>query len=95
MNKDITIIGNNNKLYRGRIDSCQIIPLKKSKENKLKLKSNIDENNQIYLDQFNQTNKTIIDEHLFEYLDWQIEFNEQVFRRKINKKVQSIFSSLN
>jgi len=80
INKDITIVGNNTKLYRGRIDSCQIIPLKKIKENKLKIKSNINENNeknQIYLDQFNQTNQTIIDEHLFEYLDWQIQFNEQ------------------
>ncbi|CAF4398062.1 unnamed protein product, partial [Rotaria sp. Silwood2] len=78
--QDISIVGNNNKLYRGRIDSCQIIPLKTTKEKKSKIKTNINENNeimQINFDQLDLTNKTIADEHLFEYLDWQTQFNEQ------------------
>jgi hypothetical protein len=85
--EDITIVGNNNKFYRGQINSCQIIPLKKIKEKNLKKKLSINENNEkinkIHFDQFNQTNKTIIDENLFEYLDWNILFNEKVFFFKI------------
>jgi len=53
----------------------------------LKKKLSINENNEkinkIHFDQFNQTNKTIIDENLFEYLDWNILFNEKVFFFKI------------
>ncbi|CAF1055630.1 unnamed protein product, partial [Rotaria sordida] len=78
--QDISIVGNNNKLYRGRIDSCQIIPLKTTKEKKSKIKINVDENNEIMkinFDQLDQTNKTIADEYLFEYLDWQTQLNEQ------------------
>jgi hypothetical protein len=83
--KDVLIMGNNKKLYRGRIDSCEIIPLKNSKEIKSKLRKNIDENNEtikINFDQVDQINKTIADEHLFEYLDWQTQFNEQVIRKR-------------
>ncbi|CAF0727356.1 unnamed protein product [Rotaria sp. Silwood1] len=78
--QDILIVGNNNKLYRGRINSCQIIPLKTTKEKKSKIKTNVDENNEILkinFDQLDQTNKTIADEHLFDYLDWETQFNEQ------------------
>ncbi len=84
-NEDILIVGNNNKFYRGRVHSCEISPLKKPKEKQVKIKLNKDENNeinQIHFEQFDQTNKTMFDEHLFQYLDWQIQFNEQVFRRK-------------
>jgi hypothetical protein len=44
----------------------------------LKKKINIDENNEINQIHFDQFNQTIINEHLFEYLDWQTQFNEQV-----------------
>ena len=75
-NQDISLVGNNNKLYRGRIDSCQIIPLKTSKDKKMKIKSkNIDENNEKIQIQFDQT---INNEHLYEYFDWQTHINEQV-----------------
>lgn len=50
----------------------------------MKNQINIEENNeknQMNFDQFNQANKTILDEHLFEYLDWTTLFNEQVFRK--------------
>jgi hypothetical protein len=80
-NQDLLIVGNNNKLYRGRIDSCQIIPTNKSKEKKSKAKSNIDENNEKIKIDFDQIqNKTMVNEYLFEYLDWQTQFNEQVIR---------------
>ncbi|CAF3491209.1 unnamed protein product [Rotaria socialis] len=78
--QDILIAGNNNQFYRGHIDTCQIVPLKSSQVKKSQIQTNIDENNEIInvnIDQLNQTNKTIVDEHLFEYLDWQTQFNEQ------------------
>jgi hypothetical protein len=81
--QDLLIVGNDNKLYRGRINSCEIIPLKKSE--KKNEKSVIDENSEIKkfnFDQLDQTIKTIADEHLFEYLDWQTQFNEQVTKER-------------
>jgi hypothetical protein len=80
--QDVLIMGNNKKLYRGRIDSCEIMALKKSEEKKLKIKTNIEEKNDVHFDQFDQSNQRIFDEHLFEYLDWQIQFNEQVFSQR-------------
>lgn len=65
------------------MDTCQIIPLKTSKEKQPKQKTNKSENyevTKINIDQLDKTNKTIADEHLFEYLDWQTQFNEQVIK---------------
>ncbi|UJR25587.1 hypothetical protein I4U23_006931 [Adineta vaga] len=78
--QDIEIVGTNNQLYRGQIDSCERIPLKKSKEKKRKIKINHDdkiENMKINFDQFNQSDKTLTDEYLFQYIDWQAHLNEQ------------------
>ena len=79
--RDISIVGNNDKLYRGRIDSYQTFPLKTQKSKISKIKTNIGENNEtlvVNFEQFNQTNKKIADEHLFKYLDWHVQFHEQV-----------------
>ncbi|CAF1025422.1 unnamed protein product [Adineta steineri] len=92
--RDISIVGNDNKLYRGQIDSCEIIPLKNIKEKKLKLKANINENIEINFDQFDQINKTIGDEYLFEYLDWQTKFNEQDLPDELCEELFSHWKSI-
>lgn len=84
-NEDVSIMGNNNQLYRGRIDTCEQIPLKKVKENTVKTRVNLEQKVDLHIDQFDQSNQKIIDEHLLEYLDWHVQFNEQVFLSKQNE----------
>lgn len=72
-------MGNNNQLYRGRIDTCEQISLKKAKEIAVKTRDNIEQQVDLHIDQFDQSNQKIIDEHLLEYLDWHVQFTEQVF----------------
>lgn len=77
-NNDVLIMGKNNQLYRGRIETCEQIPLKIHEKKSMKIRSNIEQKSEFHLD---QSNEKILDEHLFEYLDWNIQFNEQVFLR--------------
>ena len=79
--QDVSILGDNNQLYRGRIHSCEVVPLKTSKEKKSLGKTTSDEKHErvaVNFDPFDQLNTTIADQHLFEYLDWQSHFSEQV-----------------
>lgn len=51
----------------------------------MKVKTNIDENIElikINFDQLDKTNKTIVNENLFDHLDWLTQFNEQVIPLK-------------
>jgi len=78
-NQEIMIVGTNNKFYRGQVDSCEIVPMKKNNEEKqMKIKKLQEEKTDIHFDELIQTKNKLFDENLFEYLDWQTEFNEQV-----------------
>ena len=85
-NEDVLIMGNNNQLYRGRIDTCEQIPLKKVKENTVKTRVNLEQKVDLHIDQFDQSNQKIIDEHFLKYLDWHVQFNEQVFQIQTKRK---------
>ena len=61
--KDVLIMGNNNKLYRGRIDSCEIMALTKGEEKKVKTKVNLEEKTDLHFEQFDQSNQRVFDEH--------------------------------
>ena len=79
-NEEVLIMGKNNQLYRGRIETCERIPLQTRRENSVKFRSNVEQKVDLHIDAFDQSKEKMIDEHLFEYLDWNVQFNEQVFR---------------
>ena len=81
---DLHILGSNKQLYRGRIDTCEIMPLKE-KERKLTRQDNA-KFGKMNLDQLDQTVKNEIDEHLFAYLDWDKQFNEHVIVLSTTKR---------
>ena len=74
---DLHVLGSNNKLYRGRIDTCEIMPVAEKKERKLTRQDN-PQLGKVNLDQLDQTVKNELDERLFAYLDWHKQFNEKV-----------------
>ena len=79
--QEILIVGTNNQLYRGHIDSCHMIPSTNTKKTNLYMKTNVNKASDIQrvnFDQLDKTEKSIVDEHLFEYLDWQMDFDDQV-----------------
>ena len=71
--QEILIVGTNNQLYRGHIDSCHMIPSTNTKKTNLYMKTNVNKASDIQrvnFDQLDKTEKSIVDEHLFEYLDF-------------------------
>lgn len=81
--RDISIVGDNNHLYRGQIHTCEISSAKATTEKKSRLETSTDDqqgHERINFDPADPISASMTDQHLFEYLDWQLHFNEQVTR---------------
>ena len=83
---ELTIVGTDKKLYRGQIETCDIQPLKKKDTKQMKkqtIQNEMNDMSKIPLEQFDPTIQTVADEHLFEYLDWQNQFHQQVIHSSL------------
>ncbi|CAF1225052.1 unnamed protein product, partial [Didymodactylos carnosus] len=97
--KELTILGTDNKLYRGRIDSCKMALPQQKRHAKVRKQaagdvqipgtaqtnvSTVKEHN-INLEEFDFTIRTLADEYLFEYFDWRAQFDEQDLPKELQE----------
>jgi hypothetical protein len=77
--QDINIVGNNKQLFRGQVDTCDIIvPLANKQARQQTSIQETKDQNRIFLEQFNLNIQTNANQHLCEYFDWQQQLQEQV-----------------
>ena len=88
---EIDIVGKDNRLYRGQIQTCRTLPMKKSQKLHGKRIKSIfftdekSQSNSISLEQFDPTSRTKAEKNLFEYFDWYNEFQHRVKHRSIQR----------